>query len=197
MKVVVIGAGVVGSAFAWHLAKEGTEVTVLEQGSISSGASSKSFGWLNSHYPELPEYHALRMASLAEHRNLDAGAIAQWHGSLWWEQGDETIEQHQSTLLASGQEAELLDHTRIQAIVPGITCPQGQAILSPAEGAADPGELANYFLDRARQHNTRVVCGIKVMVIEGTLSDGYRVKTASGVFRADRVVIAPDAVLAL
>ena len=37
MKVLVLGAGVVGTASAWYLAKAGHEVTVLERRPVSLG----------------------------------------------------------------------------------------------------------------------------------------------------------------
>ncbi len=45
--VVVIGAGVVGCSVAYYLAREGINVTLLEQESISSGASAHATGSLS------------------------------------------------------------------------------------------------------------------------------------------------------
>ncbi len=43
-RIIVIGAGVVGLAVAWHLAKSGAEVTVLDPEEPGSGASSGNAG---------------------------------------------------------------------------------------------------------------------------------------------------------
>jgi D-amino-acid dehydrogenase len=44
MKIVVVGAGIVGLCTAWHLARGGAEVTVLDREAPGSGASSGNAG---------------------------------------------------------------------------------------------------------------------------------------------------------
>lgn len=44
--VIVVGAGMVGLATAWHLLERGVEVTVLERSGVASGASFGNAGWL-------------------------------------------------------------------------------------------------------------------------------------------------------
>ena len=46
-EVVIIGAGVVGCATAYYLAKEGVKVTIVERDSIASHASGFALGGLN------------------------------------------------------------------------------------------------------------------------------------------------------
>lgn len=45
-KVVVVGAGMVGLATAWHLLERGVEVVVLDRGGVGAGASFGNAGWL-------------------------------------------------------------------------------------------------------------------------------------------------------
>ena len=51
---IVVGAGIVGVSAAYYLAKRGHRVTVVEQGSIGSGASSGSAGIIAIGHPPLP-----------------------------------------------------------------------------------------------------------------------------------------------
>jgi D-amino-acid dehydrogenase len=44
--VVVVGAGMVGLATAWHLQERGVQVTVLDRGDVAAGASWGNAGWL-------------------------------------------------------------------------------------------------------------------------------------------------------
>ena len=46
MRAVVVGAGVVGLACAWELARHDVDVVVLAAGEIGGGASSGNAGWI-------------------------------------------------------------------------------------------------------------------------------------------------------
>ena len=50
-KIIIIGAGIVGSSIAYHLTKMGAEVTVIERDRPAAHASGKNFGWLHASYP--------------------------------------------------------------------------------------------------------------------------------------------------
>ncbi|HSC71636.1 MAG TPA: FAD-dependent oxidoreductase, partial [Candidatus Methylomirabilis sp.] len=55
--VIVIGGGVIGGACAYHLARAGARVTLLEKYEIAAGASGGSAGGVrqqNRAAPELP-----------------------------------------------------------------------------------------------------------------------------------------------
>ncbi|MDF2848623.1 MAG: FAD-dependent oxidoreductase, partial [Oerskovia sp.] len=43
---VVVGAGMVGLATAWHLQRRGVEVTVLDREGVAAGSSWGNAGWL-------------------------------------------------------------------------------------------------------------------------------------------------------
>src|SRR5437016_980011 len=44
--VAIVGAGIIGLSIAWHLARAGASVSVLERGSVGSGASGAAAGML-------------------------------------------------------------------------------------------------------------------------------------------------------
>ncbi|HKU11597.1 MAG TPA: FAD-dependent oxidoreductase [Sinomonas sp.] len=66
MKVIVVGAGVLGASITYQLAKRGVDVTLLDKGIPGEGASAASFAWLNSNAKELRPYHHLSVLSIAE-----------------------------------------------------------------------------------------------------------------------------------
>ena len=70
MKVIVVGAGIVGASIAYHLAAAGAAVTVLDAGAVGAGASAKSFGWINASFAETPAYYRLRRAAIDRFRVL-------------------------------------------------------------------------------------------------------------------------------
>ena len=57
--LVVVGAGVVGAAIAFYLAKSGARVTLVDRDAPGGRTSRVSFGWINAlgkrpeHYPRL------------------------------------------------------------------------------------------------------------------------------------------------
>lgn len=75
MRVLVLGAGVVGASVAARVAGRGHEVHVLEAGpSPSSGTSATSYAWVNSNNKRPPHYHELNAAAIEEHHRL--GGVA-------------------------------------------------------------------------------------------------------------------------
>lgn len=60
---IVIGAGVIGLAAAWQMAKAGQRVVVIEAGRVGDGTSSKAAGML---LPQLESVHHPELAAMAE-----------------------------------------------------------------------------------------------------------------------------------
>ena len=60
---VVIGGGIVGASVAFHLAKRGVEVTVIEADKPGQGASRVSYAWINGRDKDPYHYHELNRRS--------------------------------------------------------------------------------------------------------------------------------------
>ena len=50
--VIVIGAGTTGTSAAWHLARAGASVRLLDKGAIASGSSGASPGIVREYYAD-------------------------------------------------------------------------------------------------------------------------------------------------
>src|SRR6516225_1823039 len=69
-RVLIAGAGIVGASIAYHLAKRGANVTVLEKHRPGAGATEKSFAWINSFSKQPRSYYDLNLYGMAGWRRL-------------------------------------------------------------------------------------------------------------------------------
>lgn len=87
-RIVVIGAGAVGSVIAYRLAQAGANVSIVESRFPGSGATGNSFAWLNSFGKTPRDYHRLNARSIREHQDLARELDGDWvhvDGGLTWE----------------------------------------------------------------------------------------------------------------
>jgi methylglutamate dehydrogenase subunit A len=116
-KNLVIGAGVHGLSTAWHLAKQGEEVLVVDKTGIAAGASGIACGVVRNNYfqPAMSEL----MAACVE----------------IWESDPETFAYHGSGYIALGDGAQVDDLTTVFERQQQIGYPS-QLVLGEAEVAA-------------------------------------------------------------
>jgi glycine/D-amino acid oxidase-like deaminating enzyme len=87
-RVIVIGSGIIGASTAWHLAKAGADVTVLEAGEPGGIATRASWAWINASWGNPEPYFRLRMRSIDEWHRLEKDVPAlrpNWCGGLIWD----------------------------------------------------------------------------------------------------------------
>ncbi|MBI3978393.1 MAG: FAD-binding oxidoreductase [Chloroflexi bacterium] len=86
-RIVVVGAGAIGSVVSYRLAQAGARVTVIDRRSPGSGTTGNSFAWLNS-FEKMPrDYHRLNVRSTREHLELAdeiGGDYLHVDGGLHW-----------------------------------------------------------------------------------------------------------------
>jgi glycine/D-amino acid oxidase-like deaminating enzyme len=200
MKIIVIGAGILGASIACRMALAGADVSVLDSGSSpASGVTSLAFGWVNLIYsnPEHGACHALRSAAFAEWQRLpqefpDAFGAAR-RGSLIWKETGEDTEQLVTRHARAGTQVELIDRARIAALEPDLRELPEVAAYLPVDFALSPAVFAAFLLRKAAEHGAAVRYGCAVLSLE---TRGYAVtgvRTAEGVIAADRVIVAGGA----
>ena len=198
-KMIVIGAGVVGSSVAYRLAQAGASVTVLEATRIGGGTSGISFAWTNAHQKPPRAYHDLNVGGMKAHAALrdEFGATPWWHGggSLEWvaESGHAAQKANVEQLQSWGYEAEWIDRRHLHELEPDIdpaTVGDAPVAFFPDEGWLDPVPYSYAMLSAAqRRHGAHVVCGARVadLVMRGDRVTGVR--TSDGTLHeADMVV---------
>lgn len=196
--IVVVGAGIVGSAIAFHLTRRGAQVAVVESFQPGSGASGHSFAYLNSFGKEPESYHDLNRRSMDMWdrfaRLLDTDVGLRWGGKLRWEStedGAENLRDRIARLQARGYPCKLLDRDEMLELEPGLA-PDRVTVAAHSEidGQVDPPSVARACLEKVAEAGSTVHLETEAT---GLLVDGVRVRavrTASGDLECDMVVLA-------
>ncbi len=191
MKVVIVGAGVIGAATALACARAGAQVTVIDAAGIAAGATGRSFGWINASFHADAAHFRLRAESMAAYGRL-AEALAleavAWPGCLCWEEQGAALDAQRDDLKALGYAVDEVDAAQFAALEPAVV-PPARALFFRGEGVAEPGALAQGLIAAGRALGVRTMLGLRVQGI-ATQGDKVRgVETEAGVVPADRAVI--------
>jgi glycine/D-amino acid oxidase-like deaminating enzyme len=195
LKVGIVGGGIMGASIALHLAQAGADVTVFEKTAPASGATGKSFAWLNA-FSDDAHYRDLRLQSLAAYHQLQAQMQLDitWGGSLLWKQEPEAaanLRERALRLDRAGYRMRVLGPEEFSILAPNLAPGAFEAaIYAGLDGHLDPVQVTNSFLDEARKYGARVLypCEVTDLKFSGSRLTG--VATTSGEYSLDRLVIA-------
>ncbi|MBN3765859.1 FAD-dependent oxidoreductase [Burkholderia sp. Ac-20365] len=202
--VLVLGGGLVGSAVAWGLAREGAKVTVLDQDDGAFRASRGNFGlvWIQgkgyglSPYARWSRSSASRWPSLAaallDETGIDV-ALRQPGGFHFFFSEDEIAERAKrfSTLQRElgDYPYELLDAREVRERIPQIGPDVIGASYTPMDGHVNPLKLLRALHAGMQQRGVKLVNNEEALRITPE-SGGFAVQGKRGVYRAARVVLA-------
>ncbi len=185
-RAAVIGAGLLGAAAAFHLARGGWRVSVLSEGPVAGGASGASFGWINASFYHDPAHHRLRAEGIAAHHRLAAVGLAHWQGCIWHETAGAQQAAFAAQLRALGYPVEPLTRAEVARRLPALAAPEA-ALFLPSEGAVDAAAQAAALLQAS---GAEVWTGVSVQAIAVDGGRATAVVTAAGRVAADCVVLA-------
>jgi D-hydroxyproline dehydrogenase subunit beta len=195
--VVVVGAGIVGCATAWELARRDARVCLLDRGEVSSGTTGLGEGnVLCSDKRPGPELDlAVRGLELYDEIEelLGEEAGIRRKGALVVHTGDEGWEGEPARLeglRAAGVECSLLDAEEVRRAEPELTGRLLGASYFPDDLQCNPRAIARGLAREAERLGASVETGREVLsiVLNGGLGKG--VSTRTGPLSADHVVIA-------
>ncbi|ONG56205.1 D-amino-acid oxidase [Pseudoroseomonas deserti] len=197
--VVVIGAGIIGVAAAYHLAKKGRSVALIEKGHVGAEQSSRNWGWCRQQGRDRHEIPLARVSlemwgGLHEEIGADLGFRRK--GVLWvtkdpkelagWERWADVAREQQvhSRMLSKAEIAERLP-THTEGWLGGME--------TPSDGRAEPAMAAPALAKGARALGVKIFqnCAARGMETRGGAIDA--VVTEKGRIRTQAVLLAGGA----
>lgn len=195
-KVVIIGGGIVGCSTAYHLARMGVEVTLLERKKLTSGTTFHAAGLVgqlrtSANVTQLLGYSV----DLYKRLDSETGQATGWkmNGGMrlacnqerWTE-----VKRQATTAHSFGLDMQLLSPKEAQDLWPlmDIGDVVGAAFL-PTDGQANPSDITLSLAKGARMAGAKILEETKVLSID--IQDGVirGVMTAQGRIACEKVVV--------
>lgn len=198
-RIVVIGGGIMGASIAYHLAKRGAAVTLLEKKAPATGATANSFAWINAGSKRPRGYYELNHLGMAGWRRLQgelgpSKLVVQWGGTVQWQDAADKAEAFRKGVLAQqawGYNTHLIDTTEMRRLVPALEPGQvSAASFCEEEGTVDPVGAAKLLLEAAASHGATVRHPAEVTGFDLDGANVRGVKVGGDTIAADAVVVA-------
>ncbi|MCX5536419.1 FAD-binding oxidoreductase [Streptomyces sp. NBC_00006] len=181
-RAVVVGAGVLGACVAYHLARAGVEVVVLEEAGPASGTSSATFAADVTHLKTPHTYYRLNRQGSDGHRAL----AEELDGPTWrhpvplvqWADSDDaqrTLLEQASRVREWGHDCRTAPASVLRELAPAVdpaACTVDEIVVHTGTAWFDAPRLVNALLDAAVRAGAEAHYGTRVT---GLLRDGARV----------------------
>ena len=193
--VIIVGAGVQGASLAFHLARRGTRVLVLERETVAAGATGRSSGFVRMHY-DLESDARLAWASFPYFRAWqdmvgagDCGFVRTGFIQLMPETLADHLRANVEMQQGIGITTRVVEPAEIARLIPGVVTEDiAVGAYEPESGYADPSGTAAGFLAAARERGARLIQGCQVRAVEVDGESVVGVETDRGRFGAPIVV---------
>lgn len=187
-RIVVAGAGIVGAALAWELARNGALVTLIDKAQPAAAASGASFGWLNPSFDKTPfYYHRLSREGTAAWRELELDVPVRWGGTLAFGSTTE-LTQLVNQQQGWGTAARLLDPSAVRGLA--HAAPPAPAAYLPLDGWLDPLVATQRLVAAAEAAGAKLMCPCVLLDPTGPSRAAGRVPTSLGEIEARTLVLA-------
>ena len=197
--VVIIGAGIAGTATAYYLAKGGAKVVVCEKGEIAGEQSSRNWGFVRQQGRDPAEIPLMMEANKIWHgleRELNADLEWLAAGNLVTFATEEERagwENWQRTAAEFGLSSRILGRAELEAVVPGNAFDCLGGIFTESDGQAEPTKVTTALARAAEGRGAEFLTHCAVYEVETTAGAVSGVITERGSVSAPIVVCAAGA----
>jgi sarcosine oxidase subunit beta len=199
-EIVVGGGGVIGSSIAYHLARRGAKVTLLERGDIPCAASAASAGGVRQQGRDLREL-PLAVKSIARWEHLEDELGADLH---YRREGHLRVVEDEARVVgevipwmeaqrALGLDIRLVTGDDLRELAPGLGPQIAAGTYTPNDGHANPILTTQAFAAAAARHGATLRPHTSVTAIHSQGGRISGVTTTSGEIACDWVVLAAGA----
>lgn len=214
--VLIIGGGLLGTSLAYYLAKEGTDVTLIEREEINreaSGTNAGSFHFqiaLHQLTPNMTDSEKERLASEVRlqvdaaklwdtlEKELDADLGVHFDGGIMVAETEEemrVLRDKDEIEKSAGLESHILTGDEMRTFAPYLAPNLAGISFCPREGHANPLLVGPTYAYRAAERGVkfRTGCGAESIEVLSGEKHRFKVRTNKGVIKANRVVNAAGA----
>jgi glycine/D-amino acid oxidase-like deaminating enzyme len=198
--VLVIGGGIVGAATAYHLARRGASVTLVESERLAFGATGRNLGyiWLHTRRvgPELDLARATRDGLAELPAELDADFGLRMDGGLIYAKTEaqaEVLRAFVEQRVADGLPLRFLDGDEARALAPILPASVVAASFCPLDAQVDSRRYVQAYGFAAQRLGVRLLEGVTARAFETEGDRIVRVHTDAGPITAGTVVLAAGA----
>jgi sarcosine oxidase subunit beta len=203
--IAIIGAGVMGLALAYNLARQGAKrVVVLDAHHLAWGASGRNGGGVRQQWST-----EMNIRLMQESMELCAGFAQEMGINIWMRRGGylflarslaarARLEENVALQNRCDLPTRLLDMHEVRALVPELeTAPSSgpfvAACYNPTDGIVFPWPFLWGYARAAARLGVVIQTGTPVVAIERRAPGGFTIETAGGRLTAERVVNAAGA----
>ena len=197
--VIVVGGGIMGCAAAFHLARRGLKVALLDKQSLGAGPSGESSAIIRQHYSnELTARMALYSLRVFQHFDEQVGGECGFRPVgfvvLVDAQDRAGLEANVALQRRVGIQTELLAPEALRDLLPGMDLVDlVAAAYEPESGYADPYLTVNAYAHAARRHGAHILPDTEVIGLRLVAGRVAGVETPQGRFDAPLVLNAAGA----
>lgn len=192
---VVLGGGIVGVCTAYHLARRGKDVLLLEKSELTAGSTWHAAGLITAYHPT-PNVKRVHWDSLNFYNQITAetGQEIGFHrpGSLRLGTSPIRMDEFRYSLSRQTHKQspmKLLTPEEVEELVPILNMDGIHGgLFTPNEGHIDPYSLTQAVAKGARMHGAHIVQQAEVTALQPRSDGGWDVVTPRGTVRANRVI---------